>query len=798
MKKLSLLLALILTPALTIFSQEIPYVFSVENSGDACPIIPKKTLGELPSVKTLPSPFEWVDGSGDIDSYDDWACRRNEIKAEIEYYEIGIRPDVPEDITFDFVANETGTGGTLSAVIVHNEVTMTISSQVNIPEGDGPFPVMIGMGSRANDAGFINLGFSTNQVATYAMGSKDLNSPFYKMFPDLTEAGDYLAWSWGVSRLIDALQAKAADIKADMNRIGVQGCSYAGKMALFSGAFDERIALTLVQESGGGGISSWRVGDAIGSSVEGISNTNYSWFSPALKNVFGNDVDKLPYDHHELIAMIAPRAVFIYGNPTQVWLGEESGYVATQAAAQVWEKFGIADRFGFNFNTTQSHCQASASQSESANKFINRFLKGDESVSTENVRDAGVLSNVNYKFWISDWSLDGEQGVVPNEELWFEFDSETCTTIGSKWEVVEDETASNGKFVKPSAGSSVADASEITKADIVQIPFLLDNNGKLFVHFRLNAPVAGEDAIWVSIDNGEFVAVNNLATNSTWDWVPIIEDETIFKGSHLLEVAILKDNIMLDKVYITNQATNIPEGLGGDEVSCKVTYQTTIDFETGNITGWSSKNGSMPTITQEDVYGGEYALKAVHPAGAQTDVWRLQFVTPLFELTPGHNYEVSFMIKSVGGAGKGRISMEGTGTLGGQYWADFNVPEGVWTKVTYSDLKAGTAEADLVFNVGSFADRTYYIDDITITNKSVDPPVSIKKITNNADFTVTSSNGVVGVYAPENSTVKIYNLNGVLVGQSDKSETSFALRTGVYVVKVENKGQILTKKVIVK
>lgn len=524
MKYVLLLLSIFLTFTFVINSQEIPLVFSVENSGDACPVIPKKTLEELPSVLTLPSPFEWADGSGDINSYEDWACRRNEIKSEIEYYEIGIRPDIPDDITFDLEKNievvVTNFWGEvlkdqndndsikivdkLSAVIVHNGVTMTISSELHIPEGDGPFPVMIRMGYGGELDGFIGLTFSTNQVATYAMGSKDLNSPFYKMFPDLTEAGDYLAWSWGVSRLIDALQAKATDIKADMERIGVQGCSYAGKIALFSGAFDERIALTLVQESGGGGISSWRVGDAIGSSIEGISNTNYSWFSPALKNVFGNDVDKLPYDHHELIAMIAPRAVFIYGNPTQVWLGEESGYIATQAAAQVWEKFGISDRFGFNFNTTQSHCNASPSQVESANKFIDRFLKGDESVSTVNVRDAGVLSDVNYKFWISDWSLDGEEGVVPNEEFWFEFESKTCLKIGSQWEVIADETISNGEFVKPATGSGVADVSEIADVEIIQIPFLLDNNGKLFVHLRLNVPESDGDSIWVAIDDGNF------------------------------------------------------------------------------------------------------------------------------------------------------------------------------------------------------------------------------------------------------------------------------------------------------
>ena len=49
-----------------------------------------------------------------------------------------------------------------------------------------------------------------------------------------------------------------------MSHIAVSGCSFAGKMALFSGALDERIALTIAQEPGGGGVNSWRVSETLG------------------------------------------------------------------------------------------------------------------------------------------------------------------------------------------------------------------------------------------------------------------------------------------------------------------------------------------------------------------------------------------------------------------------------------------------------------------------------------------------------------------------------------------------------
>jgi hypothetical protein len=122
----------------------------------------------------------------------------------------------------------------------------------------------------------------------------------------------------------------------DMTKIATWCCSYAGKMSLFGGAFDERVALTIVEESGGGGIDSWRASQDFdtrtGMSTEKIDNTNYAWFMSSMKSL---DPYKLPQDHHELIAMIAPRATIILGNPGYVWLGDESGYKATLAAIEV-------------------------------------------------------------------------------------------------------------------------------------------------------------------------------------------------------------------------------------------------------------------------------------------------------------------------------------------------------------------------------------------------------------------------------------------------------------------------------
>src|SRR5690606_10066523 len=154
--------------------------------------------------------------------------------------------------------------------------------------------------------------FVHNQVTTYSAGQQAPKStdPYYLLYPDLLAAGQYSAWSWGVSRLIDGLeiasQQEENSLPIDMSHLAATGCSYAGKMALVAGALDERVALTIAEESGGGGAPAWRVSETLGN-VERIGSTDYSWFMGSMRQFSGANVSKLPHDHHELMAMVAPR-----------------------------------------------------------------------------------------------------------------------------------------------------------------------------------------------------------------------------------------------------------------------------------------------------------------------------------------------------------------------------------------------------------------------------------------------------------------------------------------------------------
>lgn len=383
-RKITLLLTAV---GLSLFSNlyaQVPFVFDVENRvpTGSCNVAAGNTNT---NNSFLPDPFSFTTG-GRVSTFDDWTCRRNQIKSDIENYEIGPKQPRPSTIT------ATYSGGRLTVNVTENGQTLTLTSTVTMPSGTGPFPVVIGMNAPSGQLssslfnGIIQIPFNHDQVVSYAGGSGSINSsdPYFKLYPS-TSIGKYSAWSWGISRLIDGLEIVQAQMKCNLEKIAVTGCSYAGKMALFAGAFDERIALTIAQESGGGGINSWRTSQAFttrtGTNIEKIDNTNYSWFKSSMRNL---NPTSLPHDHHELITMIAPRAFLALGNPGFEWLGDESGYKSSVAALEVWKAMGVEDRFGFDFTGGHNHCAAANQQNTSVTTFLNRFLRNTST--TSNVR----------------------------------------------------------------------------------------------------------------------------------------------------------------------------------------------------------------------------------------------------------------------------------------------------------------------------------------------------------------------------------------------------------------------------
>ncbi len=379
MKKTFTMLLAMLCGTVSLYAQDIPLVYSVENTGaEANPVLPTKDQAK--KIDPLPDPLEWSDGSGRVTEFSDWSKRRGEIAKEIQHYEIGTKPVVDPS-----AVSASMNGNTLNVDVTVNGETLHLSATITYPTvGEPPYALMIGTSNNSLPAALFRdrpialMNYSESQVNNYSQFGSPAgrgNYAFDRLYPDLTQNGAYSEWAWGLSRLIDGLQQLGSETtKIDMARIGVTGCSYAGKMALFCGAFDERVALTIAQEPGGGGCAAWRVSHTM-EGVEDLDKTDYHWFKESLREQFhGDSVYRLPYDHHELVAMVCPRAFLMLGNTDYKWLADGSAKVSLEAARRVWEQFGIADRFAFSINGNHPHCQLPEEQWGIVQEYIDKFL----------------------------------------------------------------------------------------------------------------------------------------------------------------------------------------------------------------------------------------------------------------------------------------------------------------------------------------------------------------------------------------------------------------------------------------
>jgi len=390
MRTKSIIITIIACCSTTLSAMAQPLVYTTENSGRHFTAPTMAPVSELPVIKELPDPLAWHDGSGTVKKFKDWERRRNEISAMIQHYGIGRKPAME-----DGQVTARMKGDTLLVYVTVGGKTMRLTSEIRYPkEGKPPYALMIGTSMIALPKTL----FEGKPIATMVFHEKQVNDygqwgphhergehNFDRLYPDLTANGAYSEWAWGMSRLLDGLQQLGPEItKIDMKHIGVTGCSYAGKMALFCGAFDERIALTIAQEPGGGGAAAWRVSHTL-EEVEDLDKTDYHWFMESQRENFsGDNVYKLPYDHHELVTMVCPRALLLLGNPDYKWLADPAMLASAKEAKKVWEKFGIGDRMGWSIVNGHGHCQLPESQFPEVSAFIDKFLLGKD-VKTEGV-----------------------------------------------------------------------------------------------------------------------------------------------------------------------------------------------------------------------------------------------------------------------------------------------------------------------------------------------------------------------------------------------------------------------------
>jgi hypothetical protein len=183
-----------------------------------------------------------------------------------------------------------------------------------------------------------------------------------------TGASAQVGWAWGISRVIDVLVAEKAAGRnniIDPAGVGITGCSRNGKAAFTVGAWDERIALGIPQESGTGGVSAFRVVNTAPKGPNGMPAQSLDsawteaqgWFGVPFGNYRTTaKTNTIPGDTSSLVAMYAPRGLLVLDNSRIGELCSTCQHAASAAGQKLYAALGVGTNIGYNGgNPTDPH-----------------------------------------------------------------------------------------------------------------------------------------------------------------------------------------------------------------------------------------------------------------------------------------------------------------------------------------------------------------------------------------------------------------------------------------------------------
>lgn len=362
------------TPSAWLFLIALGWVASVVGAA-AQPI----NLDEAKVPKyTLPDPLVFENGTA-VKSAQDWPKRRAEILSLFEKHVYGRTPEaarkaklktglvrtIPDFLDGKAVLREIRL--TLPAAHGGDDVVMLLML-VTPKSAQNPVPAFVGLNfpgnqsvhpdsritpSPSSDAKtvrgsgssrwplemIIDRGFA---VATMRYG--DIDPDFDDGFingihgvygkPGPEEWGSIGAWAWGLSRILDYLET---DPSVDARRVAVIGHSRLGKTALWAGAQDPRFAMVISNNSGCGGAALSR--RAFGETVERINTVFPHWFCDRFAD-YNHKEDRCPVDQHQLIALMAPRPVYVASATGDAWADPKGEFLSAKLAGPVYELLG--------------------------------------------------------------------------------------------------------------------------------------------------------------------------------------------------------------------------------------------------------------------------------------------------------------------------------------------------------------------------------------------------------------------------------------------------------------------------
>jgi hypothetical protein len=349
-----------------------------EFTGEDCEVAEPADVNDA----ALPDLFESLDGTR-ITQKSHWSCRRAELKKIVEKYIHGEKPGKPE------MVSGTVTATSVTVQVQHMGKSAEFSVSVSIPSGaKRPAPAIIGLGGGSLDRSILTEeGVATMNYNNGQISSETSRSGIFSNVYGNTGASAQVGWAWGVSRIIDVLIAEKEAGRNDLidpTAIGVTGCSRLGKGAFTIGAFDERIALGIPQESGTGGVSAFRVVNTNpmgpnGKPAQSLASAwteAQGWFGTAFGN-YRNNVNVIPGDTHSLVAMYAPRGLLVLDNSRIGELGSSAQHAASAAGARVYAALGVEKNIAYHGGRAMDphmHCSFYSEQAEPLRRAIRAHL----------------------------------------------------------------------------------------------------------------------------------------------------------------------------------------------------------------------------------------------------------------------------------------------------------------------------------------------------------------------------------------------------------------------------------------
>lgn len=354
-KTLCLVLLLIITIGLSYYGGS--YLYRLKNPN---------------TIKPFQDPFLFNNGTR-VATLEDWEFRRTEIKEimlSIEYGHMPGRPDALQvtQISENSIENN-GTFHLFNFTIIPNNSTPHLSINFTvflyIPDGIGPFPVIIEVGLHGNSThppfngvmlqkGYIYAGYGHKQLDPDTEGY-DVVGPCQAAYPTY-DWGSLAVWAWGAMRVVDYLvsepwvQSSGGFPAVKEDQIIMTGHSRAGKTALLAAALDERIDVAAPNGSGCGGAGSFLV-QGFGIETIAIITSDYTykaWFKADFNRYGGKEKD-LPFDQHFMRALIAPRLIISTDGLGDYWANPMGTHAVYLAAQPVFDFMNVSKNNAIHF-----------------------------------------------------------------------------------------------------------------------------------------------------------------------------------------------------------------------------------------------------------------------------------------------------------------------------------------------------------------------------------------------------------------------------------------------------------------